>query len=166
MGRTETIRIALSKWPRERWPDPDRFEGYWEFRFKGYREKSVADAILAVKLESDPWLPTCEAVAAMLKEWGIMPAGKDKPGRAETDEQRSTRKEKATQPHPDDVLCKSLDDATFTRLAEQHVGTLEPDIARVVRSKPLRDRASVRQAVAALARMTGVVTSKVLESVL
>lgn len=159
----EAINKALSHWPRERFPEG--FQSFWDSQFEGYTDQTVADAIDAVRMKSDPFVPTCDMVREILHEWGIAPAKRDVPAWDRLDYLRvkAERDRIQAQQDDDERICEAMSDATFETLARQEIAKFEPDVRAFRCYSPHRKVGELRRSrrllalVAAHARAHGLV---------
>lgn len=167
----EAINKALAHWPIERFPDG--FQTYWESAFAGYIEQTVADAIDAVRMESDPYLPTCEMVRRVLSEWGIArPAESQGPPSWDRIAYEKTRDECraiAAEQAANREVCDGLADADFERIAREQIALFGAEVQALPCYSPTRTVEQLRKSnylnslVAAHARAHGLVRNRVME---
>lgn len=160
------IRMALAQWPPERFPRAD-YVGYWEYEFSGYAEQSVADAINAVKMDSDPYSPTVAAVRSKLNEWGLVSTvARERENAAMAAERLRISAEcklLAEKDKADNELCYRLSDEQFAQAANAVLPSLDPDVVALLKRKPLKSWQLVRRMVAEYARVHRMVPSRVME---
>ena len=169
----EAINQALNHWPAERFPSG--YRDYWDSVFSGYLERTVADAIDAVRMESDPYVPTCEMVRRVLTEWGVSkPAARSDPSWQDVLNERNRQERKAIEREQkaNRDLCNRLSDDDFARIAREHIAMFDKDVRDLPCYSVLKTPAQLRKSnyltslVAAHARAHGLVRSPVLEEVL
>lgn len=169
----EAINKALAHWPRDRFPDG--FQSYWESAFTGYMEQTVADAIDAVRMDSDPFVPTCEMVRKMLQDWGVVPPAKESGppawDRIAYEKTRDECRAIAAQQAENRKLCESLSDADFERIAREQIALFDSEVRALSCYSPTRTVEQLRKSnylnslVAAHARAHGMTRNRVMENV-
>lgn len=152
MGQASSpIRLALAKWPRERFDDFDSFASYWERVFQDYDAQGVADAIDAVRMHSDPYMPTCDAVLERLRDFGAKPSSSAAAlkmtqtfrARVQAEADRAAASNQA-----DDATIADAPPELVAHVADQVLTTLEPALADFYRAKGFLIRKAWRGLVA------------------
>jgi hypothetical protein len=157
MGTRDPIAVALSAWPADRFPP--NYVSFWQHELRFYPAKAAGEAIDALRMKSDPFAPTIDAVTAILDEWGIVPAAAPPPppkSKTWVDQRNAVNRAKIdeteAQNMADNALVRSLDDATFVELARQVINNLEPAVRALVEKRDPRKQQMIRSLVANLVR--------------
>lgn len=159
------IATALRHWPSERFPDED-YQQFWIRYFQNYDPETVADAIRALILESDPYLPTCERVLEILKGWAVVPFGHVAktvavPATPEQEAEMRSRWREACEGDTEvDALCDWLHrekPEQFAAIAREKLAEQPAEVRALASGKPLIRSRIIRREVAAHARAHGLV---------
>jgi hypothetical protein len=161
VGTSCVISRALSAWPSERFPPG--YVTFWRHELRFYPAGSVADAINALRMKSDPFAPTIDAVRAILDDWGVVPS---QPARKRVDSWIDTRNARARSEMQaceqanlrDNALCATLSEERYRELAAIVVSELDEMIRPMYQreGKDLRRVQMIRSKVAQMVREAGV----------